>query len=1159
MTVHVALFLSSDGIALAHRQRDGHWALLDDTDFAAPDLDAAMARLRAQAEAREGKDFATLLILPDDQILYTSLTAPTTDPEITADRIEEGLEGLTPYAVSELVYDWRAVEADRVKLAVVAGETLDEARAFAEAHGFSGAGFAAMPPQEKFPGMPLFALTDAAEGLAFSEDGIALGPDTWSAEEDGADATGDGAVAEETGPENTAPEDADAGAASSGDEISEDAQEATTGPGDAVDDTPSAPVAEGEEKPAATGTAPGADATPAGLAKGTRDATPDTGKTAKGGETGTAKDRDADPSAEGEAATATEDASEVAGDAAPTAESAVAQDEESIHGGASAAEAEDAPGAEALASELDPEEAIAATAARGGRDEPAPPDPAPGAEPAPGPEGKEEVDDGAPLRLEDPSLTGPVRPLADDESTAGEDAPPDDGLPSAPSSAVLAARKASAAFAAPAPAFSARRNRVPARDEGENGTDAVGDASPTDGPAAGDGAKPEAPAARNPLARRLSRARPAEPPETGESAGESAERASRPAPRRADGRTARPVVPPAGAGRSETPADAAPRKGRLSGLTAPPSPGAIPQDSARTGGFGRLTGLLSRTRGDPEAARAGQPDMTAGGGRDVRSGAGRLTALGMALREDEAAERQATQPDDTATATATAPDAAPATDETLTGGLLGRKTGETSRPGLSTGLLLTVILLILLAAIAVWSALFLPDSPVARLFGPGEEVAEGDPLDAPPPPEAITAPPAIGEIADVGAPPGRLLDEDDAAQAPPVTAEDEAAVDGMERAAQPEPAEPAPESIAEDAPAPAPAPAQVTPGSEEVPALQPLPEGALPSREETLAVFEEYGIWQRPPERPDIAAFETVPGTARPGTDPDLAGLDGAALAPPRLDPDATPRRVPPPPSFGAVSGPDPEDLVEPTPDGVTTPAGAFVVAGRPPVAAVPRPREAAPLPPTPSFGIEDAILGTVQPTPRPDDLGAVVPAPLPEAADDGAPVARASLAPVPRVAEPARDAAAASLFVAPGGTTADPEADPVIENASAQAVAASLLPPERPADIAALLANATPRTPDPPPTAVEPAAVAPAPSIPSNADVARAATQTNELRLRDINLIGVTGTPSERRALVRLPSGRFVRVGVGDRLDGGRVAAIGETTLQYVRNGRTLTLDIPG
>ena len=60
------------------------------------------------------------------------------------------------------------------------------------------------------------------------------------------------------------------------------------------------------------------------------------------------------------------------------------------------------------------------------------------------------------------------------------------------------------------------------------------------------------------------------------------------------------------------------------------------------------------------------------------------------------------------------------------------------------------------------------------------------------------------------------------------------------------------------------------------------------------------------------------------------------------------------------------------------------------------------------------------------------------------------------------------------------------------------------------------------------------------------------------MNLIGVSGAPSERRALVRLPSGRFVTVEVGDRLDGGQVAAIGESSLQYVKQGRTITLEVP-
>ena len=47
----------------------------------------------------------------------------------------------------------------------------------------------------------------------------------------------------------------------------------------------------------------------------------------------------------------------------------------------------------------------------------------------------------------------------------------------------------------------------------------------------------------------------------------------------------------------------------------------------------------------------------------------------------------------------------------------------------------------------------------------------------------------------------------------------------------------------------------------------------------------------------------------------------------------------------------------------------------------------------------------------------------------------------------------------------------------------------------------------------------------------------------------------SNRRALVRMPTGRLVKVQVGDRLDGGRVAAIGDNELSYVKKGRTYVL----
>ena len=67
-----------------------------------------------------------------------------------------------------------------------------------------------------------------------------------------------------------------------------------------------------------------------------------------------------------------------------------------------------------------------------------------------------------------------------------------------------------------------------------------------------------------------------------------------------------------------------------------------------------------------------------------------------------------------------------------------------------------------------------------------------------------------------------------------------------------------------------------------------------------------------------------------------------------------------------------------------------------------------------------------------------------------------------------------------------------------------------------------------------------------------------NAINLRQVNLIGVYGTPSNRRALVRLPSGRYKKVKVGDSVDGGRVVAIGDSELRYQKGGRNHTLSIP-
>ena len=82
--------------------------------------------------------------------------------------------------------------------------------------------------------------------------------------------------------------------------------------------------------------------------------------------------------------------------------------------------------------------------------------------------------------------------------------------------------------------------------------------------------------------------------------------------------------------------------------------------------------------------------------------------------------------------------------------------------------------------------------------------------------------------------------------------------------------------------------------------------------------------------------------------------------------------------------------------------------------------------------------------------------------------------------------------------------------------------------------------------------------AIPSNVSVARQATIENAIRLNRINLVGVYGAPTNRRALVRLSSGRYIKVKVGDRIDGGTVAQISENELRYKKGRRTLSLNLP-
>ncbi|HAW47077.1 MAG TPA: hypothetical protein DCX34_07535 [Roseovarius sp.] len=247
-----------------------------------------------------------------------------------------------------------------------------------------------------------------------------------------------------------------------------------------------------------------------------------------------------------------------------------------------------------------------------------------------------------------------------------------------------------------------------------------------------------------------------------------------------------------------------------------------------------------------------------------------------------------------------------------------------------------------------------------------------------------------------------------------------------------------------------------------------------------------------------------------------------ADLVPPRP-------ALPPPP--GRTFELDARGLVRATPEGALTPEGVRVVAGPPPVLPPETPPRAVPLPglpPTDEAAEARENLSGIRPRLRPETLV--------EEHERGALGGRsrtelATLRPRTRPAETIARADAEAVAAA-------------VAEATDEAVTESLKPRLRPKTIAR---EATPRR-----------TAAAGPTIPTSASIAQRATVRNAINLRQVNLIGVYGTPSNRRALVRLSNGRYRKVQVGDRIDGGRVLAIGDTELRYSKSGRSVVLRMP-
>ncbi len=339
---------------------------------------------------------------------------------------------------------------------------------------------------------------------------------------------------------------------------------------------------------------------------------------------------------------------------------------------------------------------------------------------------------------------------------------------------------------------------------------------------------------------------------------------------------------------------------------------------------------------------------------------------------------------------------------------------------------------------------------------------------------------------------------------------------------------------------------------------------------EAERIYAATGVWLRAPRMAYLPKTETSDDVVIPAIDPVTIGTDAIAL-PATFAPDRPILTPSNPPAPGTTFPRDENGFILATPEGTVMPDGVMVYARKPDLIPPLRPATLAPnATPENSTVTTDAPnpLAGFRPKLRPDTLaekiereslggftndelaalrpkvrpaGLVPPAPVPDPNVDDA-VASAL------AAAPSNDVAAIAAAIA---SSAPPPSS--LNNATSAAVAASLRPDTRPRNFANIVEAAR----SAPAVAVAPsAAIAPTGNSPRN--VATAATQNGALNLREMNLIGVSGTSSRRTAIVRMSNGRFVRVGVGDGLDGGQVTAIGESALNYVKNGRTYALQMP-
>ena len=368
-----------------------------------------------------------------------------------------------------------------------------------------------------------------------------------------------------------------------------------------------------------------------------------------------------------------------------------------------------------------------------------------------------------------------------------------------------------------------------------------------------------------------------------------------------------------------------------------------------------------------------------------------------------------------------------------------------------------------------------------------------------------------------------------------------------------------------------------------------------PVRAESIALLVNVGS---PPEAPPtVHALEPPPIETADAAETALPaqiavprrtatlpnGKMPAALARDPVTAGIAPAAAPEPPGPPAPPGAEAISAVKEAPAAAASVSPLAEIGALPPAspaapAVEPAPAEASTTPADAAEIVETAVTDTVAKTAKMADAPPAIPFPKPKpgrgepeggGAGSGVDQRRAMFIPPPRStrsSELAAELAAEPVVEA----TAEPAAEPVAEPAAEpEMILAAVAPvggaatapvqvenPDAPTKFASLT-SPVPKTRPPLPALprVLPS-IATLPPITGTARRSiRAAATEQGLPLDRTALIGILNLDSGRKALLRLPNGRYQAVIVGDVLDGWRVSMIGVDAMRITRSGEDHTL----